>query len=223
MNWRKGVVWDIHTHTSEYSNCSRQSIDEVIEQAHTIGLHGICITDHNATNIKADLAERRETLPLTVVVGVELWTDLGDILGFGLTAEYEYRGEYWQVPFEKAVGDNPGAVWVVAHPFRTGFAVKRDIIERRYSVVISAIEGFNANCKQEENLKSCSWAAALGKPVTGGSDSHSIDRIGTNVTLFDRPVLSEAEFLDALKMGCFTPGERRKRGGFRKLNHYKVL
>ena len=43
----EGLLIDLHTHTSPASPCSSAATEKLIKEAKTIGLDGICLTDHN--------------------------------------------------------------------------------------------------------------------------------------------------------------------------------
>ena len=43
----RGMVIDLHVHSSPASPCSSIPVEQLIEEARAIGLDGICLTDHN--------------------------------------------------------------------------------------------------------------------------------------------------------------------------------
>jgi hypothetical protein len=106
----------------------------------------------------------------------------------------------------------------VAHPFR-GFktfgigqlqltveqACKRKVLE-----FVDAVEIGNGKLSPEENDMARKVAEKLGLPGTGGSDAHRVDEIGTWVTVFEKEIESEIEFVQELHAGRFkaVPGAR---------------
>jgi hypothetical protein len=45
----------------------------------------------------------------------------------------------------------------------------------------------------------------LGLHGVGGSDAHYAEDVGRAVTLFEEPIRTESELIDALRSGCFRP------------------
>jgi predicted metal-dependent phosphoesterase TrpH len=72
---------DLHSHTM-WSGDSTTTPDEVEEAVVASGLDVLCITDHNAIRGATELADR---LPCRVIVGEELRTHAGEIIGLFLS------------------------------------------------------------------------------------------------------------------------------------------
>ena len=101
---------DLHSHTM-WSGDSTTTAEELEEARGQLGLDVLCITDHNAVKGAKELSGR---LPCRVVVGEELRTHAGEIIGLFLTEH---------VPFGVPPGDaarlirDQGGVVYVPHPF----------------------------------------------------------------------------------------------------------
>ena len=97
------------------SDDSFMSVDELVESARTVGLDGVCLTDHDAfwSDEQAEELSRRHGI--LVLPGSEINTDAGHVLAFGLR-RYEFgmhKPEYL-----RACADRDGGVLIAAHPYR---------------------------------------------------------------------------------------------------------
>ncbi|HEX7467577.1 MAG TPA: PHP domain-containing protein, partial [Methanobacterium sp.] len=79
------MKFDFHTH-SKYSSDGYVDPKILVKVAAKVGLSGIAITDHNT--IKGGLeAKKYENNEIEVIVGSEILTDKGEIIGIFLTDE----------------------------------------------------------------------------------------------------------------------------------------
>lgn len=197
------MIIDIHVHTADYSSCSNIDLENGILQAKKIGLDGICITDHESNEIadKAnDLAKKHDFL---VIVGMELLTYEGDLLIFGLD----------QVPAEKMHANElinlvskKGGVVISAHPFREFKGINRAMGEYiRELDGLSGIEAFNGNTKLNNNFKAYNLGVDLGMPCSGGSDAHTVERVGKYATKFSSEINNINDLIKAIKDKSFSP------------------
>jgi predicted metal-dependent phosphoesterase TrpH len=170
------------------------------ELAHAVvasGIDVLCITDHNAIKGAVELAER---LPCRVVVGEELRTHAGEIIGLFLTEH---------VPFGVSPRDAAeriraqGGVVYVPHPFdpmRRNLAEDAlvDLVE---AGLLDAVETFNAKTRLAHvQQRAADFAARHGLLAGAGSDAHVPDALGAayvEMPDFDGP----AEFLASLARG----------------------
>ena len=130
---------DLHSHTM-WSGDSTTTAEELEEAVVASGLDVLCITDHNAVKGAEELARR---LPCRVVVGEELRTHAGEIIGLFLTE----RVPFGVAPFEAArlIREQGGVVYV-PHPFdplRRNLA-EPALLELTQAGMIDAIEVLNA-------------------------------------------------------------------------------
>src|SRR5258708_7741325 len=72
---------DLHSHTMWSGDCTTTP-DELEEAVVDSGIDVLCITDHSTTNGAKELAHR---LPCRVIVGEELRTGSGELIGLFLT------------------------------------------------------------------------------------------------------------------------------------------
>lgn len=164
--------FDLHVH-SKYSSDGVLRPEEIIKIAIKKGLNGVAITDHNT--IKGGIcAKKYETDDFEVIVGSEIFTDRGDVIGLFLSEEIKSR-QFHDVISE--VKEQDGII-VIPHPFD----------ELRHSSfhpedcdvgLIDCIEIFNSRCIcPKYNDKAIEFKTKHRLNFTGGSDAHFSNEIG---------------------------------------------
>jgi predicted metal-dependent phosphoesterase TrpH len=208
----EGFVIDLHTHTFPASACGSHSVDEVIEEARRIGLDGICLTDHNFTWSADQLEALRQKHGFLVLGGNEVTTDQGHMLVFGLDKDPGGNGLVKLVDLSQAVG-KLGGFMIVSHPFRgfltfgvdqLGLTVEK-ACERPLFKLVQGVEVLNGMVTEAENRFANQVCRSLGLASTGGSDAHTLSKIGCYATAFKSPIHTEPELVAALKAGDFQP------------------
>ncbi|MFQ6059765.1 MAG: PHP domain-containing protein [Thermoplasmata archaeon] len=189
------MMMDLHIH-SAYSLDADAQIKDIIKIARKRDLSGLAIVDHNEItgSLKAyELAKDIEDF--LVLRAVEISSTKGHILAYGVDR---------QIRKDMTPGETVEAILracgtpVVPHPYRFWSGVgEKIVLESRFS----AIEGLNARSTRGSNAKAIALAEKLGLGVTGGSDSHSLNEIGTGVTVFEGSVESEEEALEKILKG----------------------
>jgi hypothetical protein len=207
---------DLHTHTRPRSPCSSLDPPDLVREATRLGLHGICLTEHQVLWQRDEIAELAGGSTLRILRGNEFTTNQGDILVFGfeedvkelLTIE-ELRGRVMAA----------GGFMIAAHPFRGfktfGIGQLQMTVEqacrRKVFDFVDAIEIGNGKLSAEENEMAARVAAERGLPGTAGSDAHRQDEVGRWATDFERAVETEQELLEELRAGRFRAVERDAR------------
>jgi predicted metal-dependent phosphoesterase TrpH len=206
----RGMVIDLHVHSSPASACSSNPVERLIEEARTIGLDGICLTDHNHVWDPAAVEGLRQKHGFLILRGNEITTDQGDILVLGL--DEDIQGVIKLEDLRQRVL-RAGAFMIAAHPFR-GFltfgigylgltpekARKRPVFQG-----VDAVEVLNSRVSEKENRFASQVAEGLGLPQTGGSDAHKAGEVGRYATRFADPIRNEGDLVEALKKGRFSP------------------
>jgi predicted metal-dependent phosphoesterase TrpH len=199
-----GMVIDLHVHTFPASPCSVARVDDVIEEAKKIGLDAICLTDHNYTWDKAQVAALREEHHFLILRGNEITTDQGDMLVFGL--ETPIRGIIKLEELKSMVSEAEGFI-IAAHPFR-GFLLfgsgklgltPQSAMQRPLFRWVDGIEVLNSKVTEKENSMAREVAEELGLLGTGGSDAHQVSEIGIYATRFEAKIKDERDLVEALK------------------------
>lgn len=187
---------DLHSHTM-WSGDSTTTPDELERAVVESAIDVLCITDHNAVAGAVDLGAR---LPCRVVVGEELRTHAGEIIGLFLTE----RIPIGLGPVEtcQRIRDQGGLVYV-PHPFDPMRAnLRADTLDELVAGGhVDAIEVLNAKTSLDHlNRQARDYAAAHGLSAGAGSDAHVPDAIGAayvEVPDFD----DAASFAAALRQG----------------------
>jgi predicted metal-dependent phosphoesterase TrpH len=191
--------FDLHIH-SNHSSDSSLSIDEILKRAMKRRLDGIAICDHNTVvgSFHAQKRVRDLNLPLLVLPAIEVSTTKGHLIVLGIRENIQPNltpQETIRVAHEK------GGVVIAAHPFKIRSIGSVDSLD------VDAIETFNSRCIFGENTKAKDMARVLGKPETGGSDSHVLATIGLGYTEIDAEPEVES-VLSAIREGKTRPGGR---------------
>ncbi|MFP3910108.1 MAG: CehA/McbA family metallohydrolase [Archaeoglobaceae archaeon] len=174
------MIAELHAH-STHSHDGRDPVRELLDSAVEKGIDIISITDHDTVNGSLEAIEivESEHLPLIVLPGVEISTEEGHLLAFGVSRDFEPG-----IPMRETAQlvKNVGGVAAVAHPFQ----VHRHGILRLGKVidVVDAVEVFNAKfyigfC----NIMANYFAVKYQKPSIAGSDAHCSSAIGHGITL----------------------------------------
>jgi predicted metal-dependent phosphoesterase TrpH len=210
-----GTIVDMHVHTTRGAADSSLTPDQLIEEAHRIGLTGINLTEHDRLWDPYLLREFREKSGLFVSQGMEVSTDMGHMIVLGLDT---YVPGIRRAIELRRVLDEVGGFMTVAHPFRhffdpvyfrkqgkEPFTMTPEQAAERMPVfqLVDAIEALNGANTPRENLFALHVAKVLGKPVTGGSDAHSRSGIGFYCTVLEKDVSAPEEFLEELRAGRF--------------------
>lgn len=176
---------DLHIH-SKYSYDSFLSPERIIKIAKKRGLDGVAVTDHNTIKGGVETTRINKGDDFIVIVGSEIKTEYGDIIGLFLNDEIESR-IFMEVV--EGIRDQGGLV-VLAHPFRKGINLQIDLLK-----YIELIEAFNARSPKSLNVGALELARKFNKSMTAGSDAHLGFEIGRGITI----ITSEIE--EALRKG----------------------
>ncbi len=198
------MIVDLHIHTNLGSICSQLGPDELLERAQQMGLDAVCVTEHHSHRGAHKMVEYAAASGYPVFRGVEIYTELGDMLVYGMKRDTRYH----LTTFEEllAMAEADGAVIVPAHPCR-GWGRQHKhahVFPRELIGHIVAIETLNGANKQSSNEAALDIAEKYGLRGTGGSDAHAIWQVGKCVTVFERDIASEEELVNELREGRFT-------------------
>lgn len=189
------MMMDLHVH-SAYSVDTDVEIKDILKTAKARNLNGLAISDHNeiAGSLEAfELAKEMEGF--VVIRATEVSSSEGHIIAYGVDKKIP-RDMTPQdtVDAIRRVGGTP----VVAHPYRFWSGVGEGVV---LNTRFSAIEGLNARSPKSANEKAIVLAEKLDLGVTGGSDAHEIEDIGTGVTVFESNIETEEQALEEIVKG----------------------
>lgn len=195
------MLIDLHNHTTLSSLCSVLHPEDLIRLCMERGLDAVCVTEHDTRAGGEAAMEMGKKAGFTVIPGMEVHTEEGDILTFGIRRE----GLAGISVAELArIAQLDGGVLIPAHPYRLTAASLHDSLFK-YPGAFTAIEVLNGNCGSPEIKKAAAAALRLGLPMTGGSDAHGTRMAGRYCTDFPAIISNETELVTALKAGGFKP------------------
>jgi hypothetical protein len=189
-----GSILEMHAHSSDMSLDSGVRAMAIAEQAKVRGLDGICLTEHNAPWERQALAELRERAELPLLAGMELGTDAGHVLVYGLD---RYRPELLMLERLRRIAETEGAAMVLAHPMRT-FHGRRPAWSE-FECWFDGIEAINGDHSDSEHTYLVRQVAEHGLAVIGGSDAHSRDAVGRVGTTFPGKVTTIEQLVAAIR------------------------
>ncbi|MCL2011370.1 MAG: PHP domain-containing protein [Cystobacterineae bacterium] len=207
------MLIDLHAHSYLTCGCLLDP-REVLARAELHGIDGVAFTEKNTQDGCEELLELGKTSKTKVFVGMELDTDKGQYLCFfenPLLAPEPVqmwgsnREKPWSVKECLPKLKSLGAAIVAARPFDPGFAYPAR--EHLHSLdCLCAIEVYNPSISLGANEQAMEVARKMRIPGIGGSDArNSLDEIGYAATLFEKPINTQKELLEALAGGAFWP------------------
>ena len=211
------MLIDLHTHTHPLSHDSLLSPDELIEAAKAARLDGVCLTEHDFFWDPTEVAALRKRHNFLVIPGIEVNTEDGHIVVFGLD-RFVYGMH--RVHELARLAQTAGAVMIAAHPYRRQlpFELRHEgdwtqALERAVAnpalAHVTAIETQNGRGTDRENAFSTEVAARLNLPNTGSSDAHERKDIGRAATQLDRKITNLEGLITELRAGRVKPAVLR--------------
>ena len=193
---------DLHCHTSA-SFDSLASPAKVMRAAVNRGLTHLIITDHD----RIDGALRmRDTAPsgLTVIVGSEIRTSDGDLIGAFLARPVTSGMSATDTIM--AIREQGGLVGI-PHPFdRFRGSLLRDARMESIGPLVDWVEAHNARLLGGGNERAAAFAAEHGRPGVAVSDAHTVLEVAVAYTVLDGDPSTPAGLLAALPTATLVTG-----------------
>lgn len=192
------TVVDLHFH-SHYSD-GADSVEDIAQRARQLGI-GIAITDHNVINGAVELAAHSDVLSIP---GIEITSREGThVLVYFYSVEdlKTFYGNHIQPRMGPTVMSSVDldvgtilrcarqykSVVIFPHPYSAAFT---GVCNHSYSPsqldrllkMADGVEVINSENLKRWNLKSALLGFNLNRAITGGSDGHSIQQMGSVVT-----------------------------------------
>lgn len=187
---------DVHCHSSA-SFDSLSSPASIVRVAAERGLTHLAVTDHE--RLDGALRARDAAPPeLTVIVGQEVRTSSGDLIGLYLSDPIPPG----MTPREtaQAIHEQGGLVGL-PHPFdrfrgSTGAAAEREDALDVLAASLDYVEAFNARVPfGGANTHAAEFAAAHGLPGLAASDAHTLFEVGIAYNVFRSAAIGDAASL----------------------------
>jgi predicted metal-dependent phosphoesterase TrpH len=193
---------DLHCHSAA-SWDSSSPLEEIPKRCLEKSIRVQAITDHNniwgAQAIQKFVLE--QNMPLTIIVGEEISTTDGEIIGLFLTQPIAegLTPEQTVIEIKKQ-----GGLVLLPHGFDPlkRWRLRPEALQR-VAASIDIVETFNSRISRPRwNRAAVKWADEQGRLMSSGSDAHTIADIGNGwVEVPLRPINSPAELMAALQGG----------------------
>jgi predicted metal-dependent phosphoesterase TrpH len=204
---------DLHCHSEASHDCCTP-LELIPLRCQTRGVNVQAITDHNliwgAQRIKGiveELAQNAEAggpsyrAPLTVIIGEEISTNEGELIGLFL----EERIESGLSPEETVERiKSQGGLVLLPHGFDPLKRWRlRPEARERIAHSIDIVETFNARISQPRwNRAAVAWSLERSLPISAGTDAHTLADIGSAwVEVPYQPIQKPQDLLRALEEG----------------------
>jgi predicted metal-dependent phosphoesterase TrpH len=162
---------DLHLHSRYSYDCATQ-LGELVDRARQLGLDRLAVTDHDTAEGALRLSEMA---PELVIVGEEVRTTEGEIIGLFLTGTVPAGG----TPEEVCDAIHAmGGLTYACHPFdvrRAHFSLER---LAALAPRLDIIEVHNSWASPEANRMARAVCRRLGKAAAAGSDAHAAHELG---------------------------------------------
>lgn len=198
---------DLHCHT-KYSGDNYFEPEWLIQEAFDKGLDGICVTEHFSVEASKPVDDIEIPRDFFVFRGVEISTDMGHVLAFGMEDDsWNIWGRYSLLDMKKAVEAvrAAGGVCIPSHPFRGFNSLAEHAFDR---TLFDAVETVNAANLPGMNQQAQKMALKTQMVQTGGSDCHGPGRVGTAYTVFENPVTNIQDLVCEIALGRCRPGSQ---------------
>lgn len=190
---------DLHVHTKFSFDCGMEP-EKLIEIARKRGLDGVAITDHDVIAGAFETARIASLIAppgFLVIVGEEIATSAGDIIGLFLREEIVTDDPVEAVDRIKA----QGGIAILPHPFARTLTIDAAVAEK-----LDGCEGFNARYSRSTAIeqgigdeRAVAFAQQYDLTLVASSDAHFYREIGRARTIV--PATTADDVRDALLRG----------------------
>ncbi len=208
------MLIDLHAHTAPRSNCSRTTLEELVESARGRGLDALCITEHDVRWPDEELEDASRLLNFPLIPGVELSTDVGHVLVFGPLARPLWLGYRFEQLVEEV--SKTGTAIVLPHPVRrvAGERAKaarhvepspETVAGWEHWSLVHAIEAMSTQTISAEHELTAAALRVAPMPSVGASDAHGPGLAGTFATDFSASIVDVEGLAAEIRAGHVRP------------------
>ncbi len=186
---------DLHVHTTYSFDCVTK-LEHIVARCLEVGINCIAVADHHEVNGALEL---QRFAPFRVIVGEEILTSSGEIMGLFL--QESIPGRLSPEETITRIKEQDGLV-CIPHPFShlTRAALNHHALEALLPH-IDLIEAFNSrSILLRDSAQASKFARDHELPCSAGSDAHILKEIG-NAYVEMSDFNSPPEFIQALSQG----------------------
>jgi predicted metal-dependent phosphoesterase TrpH len=204
------MILDLHLH-SELSDDSRARVETYLKilarKREERPLDGIVVTEHRGFDPSVDYRALEDEYQLRILRGVELESEYGHILVYGVNEDICARFDFTDVrlPAQEIITevDRLGGIAAPCHPGRANVGLCAHYESKPPLEGVVAVEALNGGSKQAENERVGGLMKEHGYFGFGGSDAHLVSFIGVCATEFEDEIADEEALVLALKSGRY--------------------
>ena len=200
---------DLHVHSTDGSDDAGGTVEGYLKwvaarRRQGYRLDGFALTEHRNWDPGRDYRALAERYGVLVLRGVEVETDIGHVLVFGVTPAFTQHFDLGAVslPYREVfrVAWETGGIAVGAHAGRPQIGVLDHVDERNVPLDdVRVLEVLNGGSSDFENARARALAEARGIRMVGASDAHFVSALGRCLTRFDRPVRNVDDLVAMLR------------------------
>ncbi len=208
---------DLHVHSSEGSDDAGATVEGYlrwVESRRKLGFRvdGFVLTEHRRFDPSRDYSELAAKYNAVVLRGVELETEIGHVLVYGVTPEFLKRFDLTDVSLPYAevfrVAWETGGVAVGAHAGRPRIGAVEHYNERQVDLTpVRVLETLNGGSNDYENARAHDLARTHNIREIGASDGHFVSGLARCLTRFDHAIRTIDDLVAVLRdpAGRFVP------------------
>ena len=200
---------DLHVHSHDGSDDAGGTVEGYLKwvaarRALGLRIDGFVVTEHRRWDPDRDYSELATRYDAIVLRGVEVETDIGHVLVFGVTPEFLGHFDLTSVslPYEEVfkVAWDTGGIAVGAHAGRPRIGCVEHVDERGVTLEgVRVIEALNGGSNDYENGRAFDLAEKRGLRVVGASDSHFVSALGRCLTRFESRIRTMDDLVAVLR------------------------
>ncbi|MDA0365900.1 MAG: MaoC family dehydratase N-terminal domain-containing protein [Chloroflexi bacterium] len=206
---------DLHTHSTDGSDDAGATVEGYLRwitgrRRFGYRIDGFVLTEHRRFDADRDYTALAEQYGVTVLRGIEVETDVGHVLVYGVAPGFyrDFDVTNVSLPYEDVfrAAREHGGIAVGAHAGRPRIGLAEHVDRRSVSVEgVGIVEALNGGSSDEENSHALHFAEEHGLKAVGGSDSHFVSGIARCLTAFPEPVHSVEALVEALLSHEYRP------------------
>ena len=200
---------DLHVHSADGSDDAGATVEGYLKwvqakRAQGYRIDGFVLTEHRRYVADADYRDLAARYDAVVLRGVELETDVGHVVVFGVTQEFLDAFDLSRIdlPYQEVfrVAWETGGVAVGAHAGRPRIGIVDHFEERGVDLSpVTLVEGLNGGSSDYENARGHDLAVEHGLGELGSSDAHFVSGLGRALTRFEASIASIDDLVAALR------------------------